>query len=135
MFLNGTAMAGERDHRALGGARFVGAARTAPHYRFVAVRDDFPGLVAVDVGGASIEGELYEVPEDVLYGSLMPCEPPELELGAIELDDGEVVNAMHLQPERLADADIVVDITELGGWRRYRAHLAANEQLGIVLGR
>jgi gamma-glutamylcyclotransferase (GGCT)/AIG2-like uncharacterized protein YtfP len=139
MFLNGTAMSGQPDHSAVDGARFLGVARTAPLYRFYAVRDTFPGLYPVPEGsalvGASIEGELYELPEEMLYDSLMPEEPAELELGVIELDDGSVVNAMHLQFERVAPGDKVVDIAQLGGWRAYQAFVADQERLQSALGR
>lgn len=134
MFLNGTAMAGQKDHGAIAGASFLGEARTAPHYLFFAVRDEFPGLFPVSHGGgAGILGELYELPEEMLYGSLMPEEPSELELGAVELDSGEIVNAMHLQPERLDPADKVVDITALGGFRAYQTFLEANADVRTSL--
>ncbi|GAA1835992.1 hypothetical protein GCM10009682_62600 [Luedemannella flava] len=135
MFLNGTAMSGQKDHGAVAGATFLGPARTAPHYRFFAVRDEFPGLFPVASGGMSIVGELYELPEEMLYRSLMPEEPRELELGTVELDNGDIVNAMILQPERLTPGDKVVDIADLGGFRAYQAHLAANAALGDVLDR
>jgi hypothetical protein len=134
MFLNGTAMSGQRDHGAITGASFLGEAHTAPHYRFIAVRDEFPGLLPVPEGGASIVGELYELTEEMLYGSLMPEEPRELELGTIELSTGEIVNAMHLQPERITPGDKVVDISALGGFRAYQAFLAANTNLRAALG-
>ena len=145
MFLNGTAMSGQPDHHAVDGARFLGPARTAPLYRFYAVRDAFPGLYPIPVGppgneisglsGASIEGELYELPEEMLYESLMPEEPAELELGVVELTDGTVVNAMHLQFERIAPGDRVVDIAGFGGWRAYQAFLADQKRLAVALGR
>jgi gamma-glutamylcyclotransferase (GGCT)/AIG2-like uncharacterized protein YtfP len=91
MFLNGTAMSGQKDHHAIAGATFVGPARTAPRHRFFAVRDEFPGLLPVDEGGLSIDGELYEVDE-------------------------------------------VLDIADLGGWRAYQAHLAANAAAATLLG-
>jgi len=137
MFLNGTAMSGQPDHHAVDGARFLGPARTAPLYRFYAVRDAFPGLYPIPPGswlsGASIEGELYELPEEMLYDSLMPEEPAELELGVVELTDGSVVNAMHLQFERVAEADKIVDIAGLGGWRAYQAFVADQQQLADLL--
>ena len=133
MFLNGTAMSGQKDHAAVAGASFLGEARTAPHYRFFAVRDTFPGLFPVAEGGASIVGELYELPEEMLYRSLMPEEPAELELAVIELDDGAIVNAMQLQPERLVPGDKVVDITAIGGFRAYQSFLAANAALRETL--
>jgi len=133
MFLNGTAMSGQKDHGAIAGATFLGPARTAPHYRFFAVRDTFPGLFPVAEGGASITGELYELPEEMLYGSLMPEEPAELELGTIELADGEIVNAMHLQPERLVGGDKVVDITALGGFVAYQRFVADQSAVPTTL--
>jgi hypothetical protein len=132
MFLNGTAMQGQQDHGAVTGATFLGPARTAPRYRFFAVRDEFPGLFPVSSGGGSIVGELYELTEELLFEGLLPAEPAELELGEIELDDGRTVNAMHLVPTRLAGADKVVDITALGGFRAYQAFLAANAAPEVV---
>lgn len=134
MFLNGTAMSGQKDHGSHAGSTFLGPARTAARYRFYAVRDEFPGLFEVSRGGRPIDGELYDIPDDVLRSSLLPAEPPELELGTIELADGEEVNAMLLRPERLAAGDKVVDIAELGGFRAYLRHLAANARLPDVLG-
>jgi len=127
MFLNGTAMRGQKDHGAVVGATFVGAARTAPGYRFFAVRDEFPGLFPVESGGGSIVGELYEMTEEQLLEGLMPEEPAELALGEIQLEDGATVNAMHLVPSRLVDGDKVVDITAIGGFRAYQAFLADND--------
>jgi gamma-glutamylcyclotransferase (GGCT)/AIG2-like uncharacterized protein YtfP len=132
MFLNGTAMSGQHDHATIAGATFLGSARTAPRYRFFAVRDEFPGLFPVEHGGMSIAGELYEMSDDLLHGSLLPAEPKELELGSIELADGRTVNAMQLRPERLAAGDKVVDISELGGWRAYQRFLAANADVAAV---
>jgi hypothetical protein len=139
MFLNGTAMRGQPDHHAIDGARFLGSVSTAPLYRFYAVRDAFPGLYPIppgsDLVGVSVEGELYELPEEMLYGSLMPEEPAELELGVIELTDGAVVNAMHLQFERIAAQDPVVDIGAFGGWRAYQGFVADQSRLMAALGR
>lgn len=126
MFLNGTAMSGQPDHAAVEGARFLGNARTAPHYRFYAIRDEFPGLLPIVGTGASIEGELYEIPEAMLFDGLLPAEPAELELGTIELESGDIVNCMHLQLERVDFEDRVVDITDIGSWRKYLAMLSKN---------
>lgn len=135
MFLNGTAMSGQKHHAAVDGATFLGPKVTAPRYRFMAVRDEFPGLLPVNADGIAIHGELYEMPDAMLLESLLPTEPAELELGEIELTDGEIVNAMLLRPERLAARDKVVDIADFGGWRAYQAHLAANLALPERLGR
>lgn len=134
MFLNGTAMSGQKDHGAHPGSTFLGPARTAGKYRFFAVRDEFPGLLPVTTKGRMIDGELYDIPEAVLRDSLLPAEPRELELGEIELADGQTVNAMILVPSRLDPGDKVVDIAELGGFRAYQAFLAANAALDETLG-
>jgi len=135
MFLNGTAMAGQKDHGCHAGSTFLGPAQTACRYRFLAVRDEFPGLLEVATAGRCIDGELYEMPEDVLINQLLPAEPAELELGTIELLDGEMVSAMLLRPERLETGDKVVDISEFGGFRAYQRFLAGNARVGEVLGR
>ena len=133
MFLNGTAMWGQKDHGAHAGSSFLGPARTAARYRFLAVRDEFPGLLPVPRAGRSIDGELYDIPDAVLRDRLLPAEPAELEFGWIELADGESVNAMLLVPARLAPGDKVVDISELGGFRAYQAFLRDNERLRETL--
>jgi gamma-glutamylcyclotransferase (GGCT)/AIG2-like uncharacterized protein YtfP len=134
-FLNGSAMSGQKDHGSVAGSTFLGPARTAGKYRFFAVRDEFPGLFPVDAGGRMILGELYEMPENVLTDQLLPAEPPELELGEIELDDGQIVNAMILGADRIVSTDKIVDISEIGSFRAYRAFLASNTQLHQILGR
>ncbi len=133
MFLNGTAMSGQKDHGAHAGSTFLGPATTTARYRFFAVRDEFPGLYPVVSGGRCIEGELYDIPDEILRGTLLPSEPAELELGEIELIDGETVNAMILVLSRLQPGDKVVDIAELGGFRAYQRFLAANAGLGATL--
>lgn len=98
---------------------FLGEVRTAPRYRFCSVRDEFPGIVDVGPGqGASIRGELYDVPLRVLLDRFLPDEPAELELGVVELDDGRVVLSMQLRPE---ERDRHRDISALGSWHDYRA--------------
>lgn len=133
MFLNGTAMSGQKDHGAHAGSTFLGPARTTAAYRFFAVRDEFPGLYPVAVGGRCIDGELYAIPDEILHDRLLPSEPEELELGTITLIDGESVNAMLLVPSRLRAGDKVTDIAELGGFRAYQRFLVANANLEAVL--
>jgi hypothetical protein len=118
MFVNGEAMSGGRLHANLRAAAFCGPRNTAPRYRFFSVRDEFPGLHPVAEGGASIPGELYEVSYETLRESLLPSEPPELELGIIELADGSGSLAMRMRAGALT-ASGVVDITDRGGWLRY----------------
>ncbi|WP_231645244.1 allophanate hydrolase-related protein [Mycolicibacterium mengxianglii] len=135
MFLNGTAMSGQKDHGCIAGrARFLGPATTAPNFRFFAIRDEFPGLFPVDNNGAAIVGELYEMTDELLFDVLLPQEPRELEIGTITLADGSEVRAMILQPERIHAGDKVVDIADFGGFRAYQAHLAANSAASALLG-
>jgi gamma-glutamylcyclotransferase (GGCT)/AIG2-like uncharacterized protein YtfP len=135
MFLNGTAMSGQKDYECHTGSTFLGPARTAAAYRFFAVRDEFPGLFPVERDGRPIDGELYDMPEPVLRDQLLQAEPAELELGTIRLIDGDEVASMLLRPERLQVGDRVVDISELGGFRAYQRFLAANQRVSAVLGR
>jgi hypothetical protein len=127
MFVNGEAMSGGRLHVNLRAATFCGPCSTAPRYRFFSVRDEFPGLHPVSEGGASIPGELYEVSYEALREGLLPAEPPELELGIIELADGSGSLAMRMRTAALAASD-VLDITDQGGWLRYLAGLGQADQ-------
>ena len=125
MFLNGGAMRGGPLHHLLKGAPLLGSVRSAPRYRFYSVRDEFPGmrLAADGATGHHVEGELYELSEEVLRDSLLPAEPPELELGVIELEDGGASFAMVLRPG-VERAPGVVDISGTGGWRDHLARRA-----------
>jgi hypothetical protein len=120
MFLNGGGMRGGPVHHHIEGVPLLGELRTAPRYRFYSVRDEFPALVPTVAGGAAIIGELYDVPIDMLHHSLLPAEPPELELGTIELENGVVSFAMLLRREVLEAAGGLIEITKYGGWRAYR---------------
>jgi len=121
LFCNGGAMRGGNLHHNVSAHPFRGAVRTAPHYRFFSVRGEFPALLLTETGGASIEGELYDVSLSDIRTDFLPEEPAELELTVIELDDGRSVLAVGLRPG-LSDSmgDELTDITEHGGWRRYR---------------
>ena len=124
LFVNGEGMSGGKVHYSIEGLPFLGKARTAPRYRFFSVRDEFPGLWLVDEGGVSIEGELYEVPLEVIRDRFVPAEPPELELGVLELDDGGSSLVVLLRKHAYESGEGLKDISEHGGWRAYRASLA-----------
>jgi hypothetical protein len=117
MFVNGQAMSGGSLNDALSGAEFVGPVTTAARYRFYSVRDEFPGLDPVDTGGVGVPGELYRVSYAMLRDQLLPREPPELELGIIELAGGDGSLSMRMRAGAV-DADGVVDITGQG-WLEY----------------
>jgi gamma-glutamylcyclotransferase (GGCT)/AIG2-like uncharacterized protein YtfP len=121
LFLNGGGMRGGPVHSQLHGAPLIGETRTAPAYRFYSVRDEFPGLWAVQDGGVAVAGEVYDVPLDVMRTSLLPAEPPELELGVIELADGSSCLAFLLRKEVHERGEGLTDISEHGGWHAYHA--------------
>ncbi|MGB3771012.1 MAG: gamma-glutamylcyclotransferase [Rhodococcus sp. (in: high G+C Gram-positive bacteria)] len=121
LFCNGGAMRGGNLHHNVSSHTFVGAVSTAPNYRFFAVRDEFPGLLLAEGEGASIQGELYDVPMENIRTDFLPEEPVELELSAIELSDGRSVLAVVLRPGLVDSmASELTEITDLGGWRAYR---------------
>jgi gamma-glutamylcyclotransferase (GGCT)/AIG2-like uncharacterized protein YtfP len=118
LFVNGDGMRGGRVHHTIEAHPFLGAARTAPRYRFFSVRDEFPALwPAAD--GVSVEGELYDVPLDVIRDAFIPAEPPELELSVVELEDGGSALVVMLRAEVHAAGDGLKDISTHGGWRAY----------------
>ncbi|HTT92835.1 MAG TPA: gamma-glutamylcyclotransferase [Acidimicrobiales bacterium] len=133
VFLNGTAMSGQENHYVVEGSQYLGAARTAPLYRFYSVRDEFPGLVRVGASGVNILGELYWMPLTCWRDALLPTEPEELEPGTVQLEGfpegipigNRVVKAMTLNLDRLKPGHKLVDISSFGGWRAYRATLRA----------
>lgn len=131
LFCNGGAMRGGNLHHNVSAHPFCGAARTAPHYRLFSVRDEFPALLLIEDGGAAIRGELYDIPIADIRTDFRPEEPAELELTVIELDDGRSVLAVGLRPglsESMGEQ--LADITDHGGWRRYRGLPDPDETAG-----
>ena len=118
IFLNGGGMRGGPLHHQLQGAPLVRVARSAPKYRYLSVGDRFPAMQDVGAGGYQVAGEVYDVPLEVLLHHLLPAEPPELELGIIELDDGTACLATVLRREYTRAAQLV-DISSFGDWRAY----------------
>jgi hypothetical protein len=130
MFLNGGGMRGGSLHHLLRGAPLVAETSTAPRYRLYSVGDRYPALQLAEeaAGGAttgsSIAGEVYDLPLDLLRDDLLPAEPPELELGVIQLADGTASLGMILRRPCPA-LDDLADITRFGGWRNYLSRRAA----------
>jgi hypothetical protein len=119
MFLNGGGMRGGPLHGQLQGAPLLCTARSAPKYRYFSVGDRFPAMHQVASGGNSVSGEVYDLPLEVLRDHLIPAEPPELELGLIELEHGGACLATVLRASYANSPDLV-DITAIGDWRLYR---------------
>lgn len=118
MFVSGEGMSGGPLNDAFSDAKFLGEVRTAPKYRFYAVRSAFPGLHPTRTDGRSVPGELYELPYLMLAERLLPREPPELELSIIELEDGSGTLSMRMRDAAVASPD-AIDISDVGGWRAY----------------
>ncbi len=109
-------------------ARLLARTRTAPAYKLYALPGTVPpkpGLSRLSApelaagSGASIEVEVYELPQDSV-GSFLAMIPPPLGLGSVELVDGAWVKGFICEPGGLVGAE---DISHLGGWRAYIASL------------
>ncbi|MEI4473778.1 allophanate hydrolase [Frigidibacter sp. MR17.24] len=101
------------------GARCLGPARTAPHYRLFALAGGpvpKPGMIR-DPAGAAIEIELWALPTDRV-GAFMAGIAAPLGIGTVALADGGSCKGFLCEAYALEGA---VEITALGGWR---AHLA-----------
>jgi allophanate hydrolase len=105
-------------------AVFVTKATTAPIYRLYKLADTMPpkpGLSRCDSGaGATIEIELWDIPLGAV-GSFLAGIPAPLGLGTLELSDGRSVHGFICEGYAIEKA---LDITDFGGWRKYRASVA-----------
>ncbi len=116
LFVNGTLMRGLALHANLGGAEFLGEARTAPRYRLYSIEEIHPGMFEVSQGGVSVAGEIYRVSE-ATWTRIEAGEPPGLYRGAVQLMDGRDLDGI-LYPRELAEGKHR-DISEFGDWRAY----------------
>lgn len=125
LFVYGTLMRGERAHTALRGARFLGAARTAPSFALVDA-GSFPGLVAG--GRTSVVGEIYLVPGHLL-AAIDAYEDVHLGIygRAPLLVSGRRVETYLLDPVR---ADGLPHIRS-GDWRRRELRLTVHRSAGV----
>lgn len=113
---------GPLNHQLLGlGARLLRETTTAPNYRMYALdtRPPKPGVVRVDAAGASMAGEVWELPLSGL-GSLVATLPAPMAIGEVVLADGVRVPGFLCEPAALTGA---ADITSYGGWRSYLGQL------------
>jgi AGZA family xanthine/uracil permease-like MFS transporter len=83
------------------------------------LRDEHPGMYEAGGGeeGASITGELYQAPTDVLL-RVVEHVPTGLYRGPVQLAVGRVVPGILSARE---PAELHPDITAYGDWRQYRA--------------
>ncbi|MBD2460561.1 gamma-glutamylcyclotransferase [Oscillatoria sp. FACHB-1407] len=123
VFICGSALRGQPDHQNLQSATFVRAAKTQPLYRLHAAADGWhPAIYAVEEGGISIPGELYELSAEQ-YDYLVSTEPPNMYPSEVLLEDGTTAIAM-LYPKELVEKYNWPDISDLGGWAAYKASQA-----------
>ena len=114
IFVYGTLMRGEGNHRLLEGARRIGAARTTPEFSFVSL-GGFPGLVRG--GRLSVRGELYDVDRGTLQDlDRLEGHPHFYRRQPIALDDGGRAIAYLLTPEQVRGHEPIAS----GDWRKAR---------------
>ncbi len=119
VFICGSALRGQPDNKNLRGAKFVKEAKTVSKYRLHAVKDGWhPGIYAVETGGISILGEVYEMSDDD-YEYLLSQEPPNMYPETVYLEGGECAIAM-LYPRELIEKENYPDISHFGGWIAYK---------------
>lgn len=120
VFICGSALRGQPDHDNLQSATFVREAQTAAKYRLHSVGNGWhPGIFAVESGGISIPGELYEMSAEQ-YDYLVNNEPPHMYPQGVELADGGSAIAF-FYPEELIKEHGWPDISHYGGWAAYKA--------------
>jgi gamma-glutamylaminecyclotransferase len=114
VFVYGTLLFGEYNHRHLTGARLIGAATTPPAFHLHDL-GPFPGLVAG--GEHAVSGEVYAVDEATLAAlDLLEDHPRFYRRTSIVLADGANVETYLLTPEQVAGHPIISSAS----WRAHR---------------
>lgn len=114
VFVYGTLLTGERNHRLLQNAKLVAMGRTKPAFE---LRDLglFPALVRG--GDHAVVGEVYEVDMATLAAlDLLEGHPRFYRRTRIVLDDGAVVQTYLLTPQQVEGRPVIVS----GNWRSRR---------------
>lgn len=114
IFVYGTLLRGEGNHRLLSNARRVGVARTTPSYRMHSL-GGFPGVVAG--GEQAILGEVYEVDEQTLDAlDRLEGHPSFYARTVIALEGGERVSTYLLERAQVARCPVIPS----GSWLEHR---------------
>ena len=119
VFICGSALKGQPDHQNLQSAKFIKSTKTLPQYRLHAAENGWhPAIYAVETGGISIPGEIYEMTKEQ-YEYLLANEPPHMYPATVNLSGGEQAIAM-LYPKELVEKYNWLDISDFGGWAAYK---------------
>jgi len=114
VFVYGTLLVGESNHRYLASARLVAEARTQPAFTLHDL-GAFPGLVAG--GSHAVAGEVYAVDEPTLAALDRLEDHPRFYLRtSIVLASGAAVETYLLTPNHVAGCPIITS----GSWRAHR---------------
>jgi gamma-glutamylaminecyclotransferase len=114
LFVYGTLLSGEGNHRVLRGARLLGMRRTEPRYTLVSL-GAFPALL--QGGTSSIAGEVYEVDDATLAAvDRLEGHPHLYRRTAVSLLGGERVDGYVLARARRDRPPVI----KSGDWRDYR---------------
>jgi gamma-glutamylcyclotransferase len=114
IFVYGTLLSGEHNHRWLQGASFIAPARTPPSFELRSL-GGFPGLVAR--GRTAVEGEVYEVAPSTLEAlDRLEGHPSFYRRTKVRLDDGTEAETYLLEPPDVAGCPAISS----GSWRTHR---------------
>ena len=108
------------------GGIWLGTTTTSATYQLhalAATEPPKPGLVRA-ANGSAIEVDLWGL-SPTAFGDFVQQVPAPLCIGSVELADGRSTSGFLCEPRALEGA---VDITHLGGWRRYLAEHRAQQQ-------
>lgn len=115
VFVYGTLLQGEANHRVLRGAPCLGACRSEAAFTLHDL-GPYPGLVAG--GKQAVAGELYAVDAPTLAALDALEEHPEVYLrGPLRLEDGRVVASYFLRPDQVLGCPPIPS----GDWRQRKA--------------
>jgi allophanate hydrolase len=99
------------------GAVYDQTISTAPHYKFVAISEQKPGLFRVLDQGTEIELEVWLLPQQQ-WGAFVPLIPSPLGIGKIELSDGTWISGF------LGEAHLLESYPDISAFRSWRAYLS-----------
>src|SRR5512133_2641098 len=113
VFVYGTLLSGEPNHRLLSRAKRLGEVKTLPLFELRSL-GAFPGLIAL--GNTAVLGELYEVDVETLRSlDALEGHPSFYRRACIALDSGALVEAYLLRPSQVRHMPVIVS----GSWRQY----------------